>query len=481
MLKTMSNRLSIKTGMVLLMVISTLASLAQTQTDSLSSYLEVAAKNNPGVMQKFYEYQASLQKIPQVGSLPDPELTLGFFLKPMELIGGKQVSDFRLMQMFPWSGTLNAAKDEMSQMAKARYAEFNNAKNELYYNVRLNWAELLRIREKLKIAVGSLDLMKVVERLAIEKYKNLPTGNPAQTSMQSRGLNSSGVAGGTLPATSMQNMGNTGSSKQQSAGSAGTSMPLTTGGSDLAALYRIQLEIQDQENTIASYRNQLITQTVRFNKLLNRPAESNIILPDSLVAVVNTPSPEIPSDSLLKDNPMLEMLRYEKKSLEARKNMVTRMGYPMVGLGLNYSIISKSDMSVSSMNGKDMIMPMVAFTLPVYRKKYKAMKSEAELLMNANDQQYNSLVNDLQTDYSRLLQDKNDAERKILLFTRQMDLSQKTLEIMIRSFSVDGTGLSDILKLQQDILVYKESHADALTEYNIAVAGIEKIMATLRN
>ena len=82
---------------------------------------------------------------------------------------------------------------------------------------------------------------------------------------------------------------------------------------------------------------------------------------------------------------MLGMLNYEKQSIEARKKMVTRMGYPMVGLGLNYSLISKSQLPMGplSMNGKDMIMPMVVFTLPVYRKKYNAMQSEAEFMKEA--------------------------------------------------------------------------------------------------
>ena len=84
------------------------------------------------------------------------------------------------------------------------------------------------------------------------------------------------------------------------------------------------------------------------------------------------------SDSMLVKNPMLGMLDYEKQSIEARKKMVTRMGYPMVGLGLNYSLISKTNVSMGepSMNGKDMIMPMVTVTLPVYRKKYNAMKTK---------------------------------------------------------------------------------------------------------
>src|SRR5664279_4657294 len=87
---------------------------SQQYPDSLLRYLEIAAKNNPGVLQKFSEYQAALQKIPQVGSLPDPELSVGVFLSPMELIDGKQVADIRLMQMVPWFGVLKYGKDEMS-------------------------------------------------------------------------------------------------------------------------------------------------------------------------------------------------------------------------------------------------------------------------------------------------------------------------------------------------------------------------------
>ncbi|MCK7539767.1 MAG: hypothetical protein MZV63_57095 [Marinilabiliales bacterium] len=91
----------------------------QQHYDSLIIYLETAAANNPAVQQKLLEYQAALQKVPQAGSIPDPELSAGYFLKPMELVSGNQVADLRLMQMFPWFGTLKNAKDEMSLMARA--------------------------------------------------------------------------------------------------------------------------------------------------------------------------------------------------------------------------------------------------------------------------------------------------------------------------------------------------------------------------
>jgi len=50
------------------------------QTDSLYKYLEIAANDNPVVQQKFFEYKASLQKIPQAGSLSDPELSMEYSL-----------------------------------------------------------------------------------------------------------------------------------------------------------------------------------------------------------------------------------------------------------------------------------------------------------------------------------------------------------------------------------------------------------------
>ena len=40
--------------------------------DSLDHYLEIAAKNNPGLNADFLAYKASLEKVPQAGAWPDP-------------------------------------------------------------------------------------------------------------------------------------------------------------------------------------------------------------------------------------------------------------------------------------------------------------------------------------------------------------------------------------------------------------------------
>src|SRR5690606_22086402 len=105
-------------------------------TQSLEGYLQMAGENNPELKAYFNDYLSSLERVPQVGSLSDPELSMGIFLKPMERYMGNQQADIQLMQMFPWFGTLGAQKDEASQMALARYEAFQDAKNRLFYQVK---------------------------------------------------------------------------------------------------------------------------------------------------------------------------------------------------------------------------------------------------------------------------------------------------------------------------------------------------------
>jgi outer membrane protein TolC len=195
--------------------------------------------------------------------------------------------------------------------------------------------------------------------------------------------------------------------------------------------------------------------------------------PDSLEVSFN-----VLLDRMLTDNPMLEMLKYEQQSLDARSKMVKRMGYPMVGVGLDYSIINKSDMSTSPMNGKDMIMPMVKFTLPVYRKKYKAMQTETSLLKSASEQGYISVSNNLQTEFYEARQLFDDAGRKIKLYENQAKLARQSLDIMIKTFSVSGAGLTDVLQVRQQILDYEIKRIEAISDYNTAIAWLEKLMAT---
>ncbi len=466
---------------------------SQVLPDSLSAYLEIAARENPGVQKALFEYQAALQKIPQAGSLPDPELSAGVLLKPMELMSGNQVADLKLMQMFPWFGVLRNAKDEMSLMAKAKYELFRDAKAQVTYDVQKAWYELFKIREEIRISEKNTEILRTIERLSLVKFKSPPLVNAA-----SQPGGGSKYAGGSMSATgsrgekeeSAPGMGNMtgGQTIRGNAPSPGSqssmqssSMGDSPTGSGLADLYRIQIELLGLEDMIATLKNQERTVIARFNSLLDRdpmfPVYVDTIAGNIPVGFAET----MDVDSMLSGNPMLKMIGYESQSLEARKRMISGMSYPMMGLGINYTLINKSPMSESAMNGSDMIMPMVSVTIPVYRKKYNAMKSETDLLKSSSEQNYRATANSLKADLFNALFNYQDASRKMKLYEDQRSLAARSFDLLLKDFSSSASSLTDVLRLQQQLYEYELKLIESNADMNIASAWITRLMASSIN
>jgi outer membrane protein TolC len=176
-------------------------------------------------------------------------------------------------------------------------------------------------------------------------------------------------------------------------------------------------------------------------------------------------------------NPMVRMYVADREANEARIKMAEKMGYPMIGLGLSYTVIQKFPEINSMMNGKDMVMPMVTATLPVYRKKYRAQKLEAGYLRDAADESAGYAKNNLQVNFREAVQLYEDAGRRAELYTRQATLAGRTITLLTRSFSVAGTDFEEILRMQQQLLDYEFKRIEALVDSNRAAATIQSIVS----
>lgn len=382
--------------------------------------------------------------------------------------------------MFPWFGTLKAADDEMSLMAKASYEVFRESKLQVFYEVSKTYYELYLIKHEIEISEKSLDILKTIERLALARFKGgsvaASGGSGINTTIPSAGNNSSGA----VSSAGMNNMGKSATSGTSQPAPAMASGQMSSGysGSGLTDLYRIQIEIGEAENNIASLQNRMKTLTVTFNNRINRSSLAYISLPDTMVIETLPLTLEAIHDTIRTNNPMIMMYGYEKQSIEARKRMVTRMGYPMIGAGVNYSLVNQNSMSSSSMNGKDMIMPMLKVTLPVYRKKYRSVQAETGFLENASGYGRDAAINTLETEYYTTQQEYQDAVRRFALNTNQFRLSDRSLSIMLKSYGAATTDLTSILQTRQQCLDYEIKTIEAVTDINISIARFRQLMAT---
>lgn len=495
--KSIRNMTFIRAALLLPAILVFLPSRAQT-ADSLSYYLETAARNNPSVNSSFVLYKASLEKIPQAGAFSDPELEMGFFFKPMEQLSGKQVADFTLMQMFPWFGTRKAARSEAAEMARMAYEQFRESRNNLFYEVKSQWYQLNNLNEQYKNTAANLALLKQLEKLALNRYTaSSAPGGPASPAVASPVTTPVTQA----PANNgMGGMGNMGASPSLAPSSPGGSAamsgmggsmgggPMGSGSSgSMSDVLRIQIEMAELENNLEALLSNRKAAEARFNSLLNRDQDLPVQTSDSLAQKLFSVEDNAVLDSIILSNPMLSMLEAEANAYKAKAEMDKKMSLPMFGIGLQYSIMAKNSeemarmFGMSNMNGMDMVMPMIKISIPIFRRKYNAQQRESRHYRQASELKYEDTLNQLHAEYIALKQQLADASRKIDLYAKQQDLSRSTWQLMIREFSAGTTSLTDIIQLERQLLDYSLKKSEAVAEYNTLVAGLEKLVSTSVN
>lgn len=445
-------------------------------SQTLDDYLIIAAENNPNLKSNYFQYQAALEKVPQVGSLPDPQLSFSFFTMPMERYMGNQIGTISLMQMFPWFGTLNEAKNEMTYMAEAKFEIFNETRSMLFYEVKANWYALQLLEQEITISKENIELLKTMEQIALTRFKS-GGGSSGSMDMKSSNMqggsnNEGGMGGMNMSSTNQPISTSTNQSINPS-----VNQPISTSNSGtMIDVLRVQMEINELENNIALLEDSKIPIIARFNQLLNREKNEPLVLSDSISPASMPISLHDVADSIKLNNPMLKMFEQEEEAFSAQEKMNQKMGLPMIGVGLQYDIFQPRTNSESMMNGRNMLMPMATVSIPLWRKKYSASVKESQYMRQSINEQKQDVSNQLMVSYEDALKDFRDADRRVKLYQEQTSLANQALNILIVQYTAEGSDFEEVLRMQQQLLDYKLKYLDALIDGNIAVAMMERLM-----
>lgn len=386
---------------------------------SLDEYFKIAAENNPGLQAKYKSFEAAMERVAQVSSLPDPNLSFGYFISPVETRVGPQRARFSLTQMFPWFGTLKAQEDVATLMAEAKYQEFLDVRNKLFYQVAAAYYPLYELKRLVEIENENISILTSYKDIASVKFQN--------------------------------------------------------GKGAMVDVLRVDIMLKDAATNLSILEQKKKPLETRFNTLLNRQEDETIIVQDSLY-VENLPL-TYRRDSLLTSNPLLDELDLKIKASEAQELAATKQGMPKIGVGLDYVIVGqRTDMSVPD-NGQDVLMPMVTMSLPIFRGKYKAAQKEAQLMQESYALQKEDAVNRLTSTYEMIWFEIQKQLDQIILYEEQIITSQQSLNLLFTAYGNSGKDFEEVLRMQQQILKYQKMKATALSDYNIAIAELDYITA----
>jgi len=400
-----------------LIIISLLFFAYNVEGQSINDYYTIAAENNPELKAKYKEFEAAMQKIPQVSSLPDPNLSMGYFISPVETRLGPQNMRFSLSQMFPWFGTLKAQKNAATLMAESKYQAFLNAKNQLYSQVATAYYPLYELLKLKDIEQENIKILESYKNIANAKFEN--------------------------------------------------------GKGSLVDVLRVDIMIKDAQTNLAILTKKEPALTSWFNSILNRKYNEKIVISKDL-QIMELPM-EYRKDSIT-TNPILQELELKKQASEVAIEVARKQGLPKLGLGLDYVLVGKG-MNNFPDSGKDIIMPMVSVSLPIFRKKYNAATKEAKLMQESFSFQKEAYENKLNGTYYKLVFELEKERDLLKLYEGQVITLSKSLSLLFAYYSNANKDFEEVLRMQQELLKYQKMQLSSISTFYIKLAELDYLTA----
>lgn len=387
------------------------------KAQELQSFILEAENNNPEIKAFNLRYNIAEEKVNEVNWVPNTEFSAGYFVSEPETRTGPQRARFSARQMLPWFGTITARENYATAMANAEYIEIVIAKRKLSLSVSQSYFGLYEIKAQQRVLSKNVQLLKTYEKIAL---KSLEVGKASAV--------------------------------------------------DILRLQIRQNELQQQKDLLDEA---YLAAQISFNKLLHREGATELIIPNELFL----PNEDVlPIKGVLSLNP--ELLLYDKRYESVAKEELLNKNElnPMIGFGLDYIPVSeRTDMNFND-NGKDVFMPMMTVSIPLFNNKFKSITKQNELRQLEINSQKESRLNILETAFAKAISRRNQA--KIQSYTQEKNLkqAQDAEEILIKNYQTGTINFNDILDIQELQLKFQMNQISAVTSYYTQTAIINYLI-----
>lgn len=376
------------------------------KAQQLESYILEAEKNNPEIQGFELRYDLASEKVKEVNSLTDTEFSAGYFVSEPETRTGAQKARFSVRQMIPWFGTITARENYATSMADSDYVEIAIAKRKLALSVAQSYYRLYSLQAKQQVLTQNIELLEVYHELALN---SLEVGSASAV--------------------------------------------------DVLKLQMRQNELAQQKQIM---EQDFDAEKVNFNNLLNRKGNLEVIVVDSLI---------LPKDKIKEDFTVAEvhpeLMKYERlyESINEAETLNRKEALPKLGLGVDFiPVAERTDMVVDE-NGKDIFMPMVSVSIPIFNKKYKSVTRQNEIRQKEIRAQRDERRNKLETLLATAINNRVSAKITANTFLRNIEQARDAEDILVRSYETGTIDFNDVLDIQELQLRFETGLIEAVKNY----------------
>ncbi|MDC6387406.1 TolC family protein [Maribacter sp. PR1] len=373
---------------------------------SLESYLEEAVANNPKIQAYELRYHISKEKVGEAQSLPNTSISAGYFVSEPETRTGAQRTRLSVAQMLPWFGTIMARESYASSIAETDYLDLVIAKRKLSLSVAQSYYELFAVKAKTRVLEENIQLLDTYEKLAL---------------------------------TSVE-----------------------VGKASAVDILKLQIRQNELQQQIDVLEQEFLGERANFNNLRNQKQNRSV----SVVSQLELPE----GDSIFSGEPLElnpELLKYDRlyESVSKSELLNQKQSAPSFGVGLDYIAVSERPNMDFSDNGKDIVMPMVSLSIPLFNTSFKSVSKQNELRQKELQTQKQQRLNVLETTLARAVSQRNQARIAYETLERNLLRAQDAEEILIKNYETGTIDFNDVLDIQELQLKFQVNQIEAVKSY----------------
>ncbi len=380
---------------------------------SLDDYVAIALKNNSNIKVNKAKYRLEKTKIDEVATYENTIFNAGIFALTPETRVGSQLFKIGVVQKLPWFGELEAKRNLQLEKSELKQYDIALSQKDIVFKVKKAYYQIYRQEAITGILKENKLILKTYENMALAALEN----NRAT----------------------------------------------------MSDVLRIRVQKNELHSKIFQNLNSLDILKQNFNNLLERDLNLPLNVKDSLnvldILVGNTS---------VKQHPILLKLKNTKAVYQAEEKVIQKSEKPKISVGLDYILVNKRTDSNPLQNGKDIVMPKVSLSIPVFNKKKYQSKHQQVKIKEA------LLFDDIQANETNLQIALNQAKLDLDNAILTVVAAQKNKNEIQRAINVDlkayETGILDydkILRLQLQKIRFQLKEIEATEKAYIAKSKID--------
>jgi outer membrane protein TolC len=374
----------------------------------LQSLISESLLNSPKIKKFELQYRIASEKVNEVNTLPNTDFGVGYFVSEPETRTGAQRFRVSIKQRLPWFGSITARENYINSLAFTKYEDITIAKRKLIVSVSKSYYKLATNTAKKAILNNNIKLLKTYEILALKSVE--------------------------------------------------------VGKASVVDILLLQIRTNEIQQLIRFLEQQYISEQTNFNKLLNRDKDTAINTLNAL---------DIPSVDFEMNPEKLvfhpELLKYDKlyQSIEKSELLNQKENKPTIGFGLDYvNVSNRTDLNFSD-NGKDILMPMLSISIPIFNTTYKSKTKQNELQQQEFLVQKQDRLNALEVLLDNAINNRVFARVSYETQVKNLKQAKNAEEILVKNYETGMIDFKEILDIQELQLKFEMNTIESVNNYFI--------------